>query len=72
MYEDFTVPSRLLLLSFAPIRDHEGVIHSGEAVFLVEPLNVRVSVFVPLGGSRQRKSQNSRSIRGYGHRAAGF
>ncbi|NJE60288.1 hypothetical protein [Thermococcus sp. 21S7] len=48
----YTVPavvSRLRLVSVAPIRDHHGTVHSGEAEFLVEPLKTTVSVFFPVG-----------------------
>ncbi|ASJ03442.1 hypothetical protein A3L09_09300 [Thermococcus profundus] len=55
--EYFLVPSRLLLLSFTPFKDYEGVIHSGEGVFLVEPLGVKVSVFVPYGKHAEELSK---------------
>jgi len=57
MYENFIVPSRLLLLSFTPFRDYSGTIHSGEAVFLVEPLGVKISIFIPVGEHAEKLSK---------------
>ncbi|WP_148882138.1 hypothetical protein [Thermococcus aciditolerans] len=53
----YIVPSRILLLSFTPFRDYDGVVHSGEAEFLVEPLDVKISVFIPVGEQAEKLSK---------------
>ncbi|WP_258084397.1 hypothetical protein [Thermococcus thermotolerans] len=49
--------SRLLLLSFTPFRDYDGVVHSGEAEFLLEPPGVKISVFIPVGEQAEKFSK---------------
>ncbi|ASI98777.1 hypothetical protein [Thermococcus celer] len=41
------VISRLKLLSLHPFTDYRGMVHSGEAVFLVEPVGKAMVIFVP-------------------------
>ncbi|WP_157065536.1 hypothetical protein [Thermococcus celericrescens] len=56
----YTVPvvlSRLRLLSITLFKDHYGTIHSGEAGFLVEPLETTINVFIPVGEHAEKLSK---------------